>query len=213
MHRIPAGLFCAVMFAQAALASSGGELKAGYAAVLRHQYDEAIARLTAAIETGDLHPKDQALAYHWRGAEYLHKGEDAAAILDFNRALALDPTLATAYSDRGVAHRRQGHYELAVADYTEAIRLWPNWHDWYLNRGLAYEALGRHDDAIADFTKAVFYAPRLAKGYLLRAGAHADNNDLSEAAADIRQAMRIDADVFADFPMLAEKFRRLGLLS
>jgi tetratricopeptide (TPR) repeat protein len=78
---------------------------------------------------------------------------------------------------------------------------------------LAFQALGRHDEAIADFTKAIFYAPRLAKVYLLRAGAHADKNDLSEAAADIRRATRIDADAFADFPMLAEKFRKLGILS
>jgi tetratricopeptide (TPR) repeat protein len=213
MHRISAALFFATMLAPAALASSGSDLKAGYAAVLRHQYDQAIARLTAAIDAGVLNPRDQALAYQWRGAEYLHKGEDELAILDFNRALDLDPTLATAYSDRGVAHRRQGRYEFAIADYTEAIRLWPNWHDWYLNRGLAYQALGRHDEAIADFTKAVFYAPGLAKGYLLRADAEAEKNNLREAAADIRRATRIDANAFAGFPMLAEKFRKLGLLA
>jgi tetratricopeptide (TPR) repeat protein len=193
-------------------ASSRSDLAAGYASVLHHEYDKAIALLTHAIEAGDLNRRDLALAYHWRGAEHLKKGENGLALADLNRAIELDRTLATAYSDRGVAYRRLGQYELAIADYTEAIRVWPNWHDWYVNRGLAYEALGRRDEAIADFTKAVFYDPRLARGYLFRAEAYADQNKVTEAQADIRRATGIKEDALKDFPMLAEKFRRLKLI-
>jgi tetratricopeptide (TPR) repeat protein len=213
MLRIPAIVLFAMILAHSAEASSRNSLKSGYAALLHHAYDEAIALLTEAIDAGDLKPSDQALAYHWRGAEYLKVGEDARAVADFDRALALDPNLATAYSDRGIAYRRQGRYELAIADYGQAIRLWPNWHDWYLNRGISYEALGRHDDAVADFTKAVFYNPRLVRGYVLRADAYAGKDDLALAAADIRRAMSIKHDALAEFPKLAEKFRRLGLVS
>ncbi|HYM19347.1 MAG TPA: tetratricopeptide repeat protein [Micropepsaceae bacterium] len=193
-------------------ASSRSDLAAGYASVLHREYDKAIALLTDAIDSGDLNQRDLALAYHWRGAEHLKKNEDGLALADLDRALGLDPKLATAYSDRGVAYRRLGRFELAIADYTEAIRLWPNWHDWYVNRGLAYEALGRHDEAIADFTKAVFYDPQLARGYLFRASAYVDQNRLNEAQSDIRRAKSIKENALKDLPMLAEKFRRLGLI-
>jgi tetratricopeptide (TPR) repeat protein len=213
MLRISAIVLFALILSHSAEASSRSDLKAGYAALLHREYESAIALLTSAIDAGDLGTSDQALAYHWRGAEYLKLGEDDRAIADFDRALALDPNLATAYSDRGIAYRRAGRYELAIADYGQAIRLWPNWHDWYLNRGVSYEALGRHDEAIADFTKAVFYNPRLVRGYVLRADVYAGKDDLALAAADIRRAMSIKHDALAEFPRLAEKFRRLGLVS
>ncbi len=213
MHRISATILIAVTLAVPAWASSRSDLKAGYTALLHREYDKAIALLTSAIEADDLGPGDFALAYHWRGAEYLKVGDNERAIVDLSRAIAIDPKLATAYSDRGIAYRRLGRSELAIADYSAAIKLWPNWHDWYLNRGIAYEALGRHDEAIADFTQAVFYSPRLARGYLLRAAAYAEKNDLAEAAADIRRAMNIKSDALADFPKLAEKFRQLKLLN
>ena len=110
-----------------AQATSRGNFREGYQALLRRDYDKAIAHLTRAIEIGDLSRGNQALAYHYRGALYLKRERNEDAIQDLDRALALNPRLATAYSDRGIAHRRKGQYELAIADYTEAIRAYgPN---------------------------------------------------------------------------------------
>jgi len=81
MHRSLATVLCAIILANSASASSRSDLKAGYAAVLHHEYEKAIAFLTEAIDAGDLKPKDLALAYHWRGAEHRFFGAGARACL------------------------------------------------------------------------------------------------------------------------------------
>src|SRR5262245_5552137 len=97
-------------------ATSGGYFKEGYQALLRRDYDTSIDYLTKAIDIGDLTRANQALAYHYRGALYLKRERVDEAIADFDRALALNPRLATAYGDRGIAYRKKGDYERAIAD-------------------------------------------------------------------------------------------------
>ena len=202
--------FLGVLCAFPAHASGKSELKAGYAALMRHDYERAIAYLTQAIEAGDLNRANLALAYHYRGAEYLKTKRYDEAIADLDKAIELDGKLATAYSDRGVAWRRKGDDARAVADYSEAIRLWPNWHGYYLNRGLALAALGRNEEAIADYDKALFYKPDLADVFIARGDARLQQGRNEDALADYRKAIRERAGILKEYPSLNEKLARLG---
>ena len=194
-----------------ALASGRGEFKAGYAAMLRRDYGRAITHFTGAIESGELRPRDLALAYHYRGAELLKAGRDDEAIADLDRAIGLEPRrLPTAYSDRGIAYRKKGAYEKAIADYSEAIRLWPHWHDWYLNRGLAYAANGQYEEAIADYGRALYYKPDLPTAFLARGDVHFQAGRKAEALADYRRAIGKRADILEDYPDLAAKMAELA---
>ena len=193
-----------------ASATSRGNFREGYQALLRRDYDKAIAHITRAIEIGDLTRSNQALAYHYRGALYLKRERIPEAIADLDRALALNPRLATAYGDRGIAHRKNGNYELAIADYGEAIRLWPEWHDWYIHRGLVFSTLGRYDEAIADYGTALRLRPRLVNALVARADAHLAKGDNESAIADFRRATALDRDVAVTYPGIADKLARLG---
>src|SRR3984893_18367072 len=126
MFRIALGSALAALLSFPAQARGKGDLKSGYAALLRHDYSLAIRYLTGAIEAGDLSRANLTLAYHYRGAEYLKTGRYDEAILDLEPALALERRLPAAYSDRGIAYRKQGDYGRAIADYNAAIRIWPN---------------------------------------------------------------------------------------
>ena len=54
MFRILAIVLFAMFLAHSAEASGRNDLKSGYAALLHHAYDEAIALLTEAIDAGNL---------------------------------------------------------------------------------------------------------------------------------------------------------------
>jgi tetratricopeptide (TPR) repeat protein len=202
-------LLCVVPFA-AAEAASRGHFKEGYQALLRRDYAKGIEHLTRAIDLGDLSRANQALAYHYRGALYLKEERLEEAILDLDRALALNPRLATAYGDRGIAYRKQGRYELAMADYSEAIRLWPEWHDWYLHRGIALVAIGRHDEAIADYGRALSLRPSLVNALVARGNAYLATQDNAKAIADFKRALALDRDLLLTYPSVAEKLAQLG---
>ena len=210
MLRIAFAIMLCVLSSLPAEATSRGNFREGYQALLRKDYDKAIDHLTRAIDIGDLSRANQALAYHYRGALYVKRERNDEAIQDLNRALELNPRLATAYSDRGIAHRRKGQYELAIADYGEAIRLWPEWHDWYVHRGLALSAIGRYDEAIADYTAALTLRPRLVGAMVARGDAHLAKGESANAVADFRRAMTLDRDLAANYPSVAEKLARLA---
>ena len=67
-----------------------------------------------------------AVAYAYRGAIHLHRGDSKQAIADCGRAVELDPKLALAYWNRGLAYARQGDYQHAEADQRKALELNPS---------------------------------------------------------------------------------------
>ena len=212
MLRVVLALVLCVVSSLPALATSRGNFKEGYQALLRRDYDKAIEYLTLAIEIGDLTRSNQALAYHYRGALFLKRERIDEAILDLDRALELNPRLATAYGDRGIAHRKKGEYELAIADYSEAMRLWPEWHDWYLHRGMVFVILGRFDDAIADYGTALKLRPRFVAALVARADAYVAKGESDKAIGDLGRAIAIDRDATVKYPGISEKLARLGVV-
>ena len=194
-----------------AQASGRAEFKAGYASLLRHDYDQAITHFTDAIGTGELPAPDLAMAYHYRGAEYLKIGQDDKAIADFDHALALNPSLSTVYNDRAIAFRRKGDFNSALADYNEAIRLKPRVHNFYLNRGLAYATNRQYEEAIADYKLALYYSPNSVPAFVALGDAHLQQGRESEALADYRQAMRRKGDLLKVYPSVSTKLAALGV--
>jgi tetratricopeptide (TPR) repeat protein len=210
MLRFALAVVLCVVSSLPAAATSRGNFREGYQALLRRDYDKAIEHLTRAIDIGDLTRANQALAYHYRGALYLKRDRIDEAISDLDRALGLNPRLATAFGDRGIAHRKKGQYELAIADYGQAIRLWPEWHDWYVHRGIVLSALGRYDDAIADYGTALSLRPNLVSAFVARADAYLAKGETANAIGDFRRAVALDRDVTLNYPGIAEKLTRLG---
>ena len=75
--------------------------------------------------------------YYNRGTAYGKKGEYDLAILDYTKALELNPWFVQAYYNRAGAYGRKGQYELAILDYTKAIEMNPEFSEAYNNRGAA----------------------------------------------------------------------------
>jgi len=66
------------------------------------------------------------MAYYNRGIVYYNSSDFEQAILDFTRAIELDPDNAVAYHDQGIAYQASGNPAQAMADYTKATELDPN---------------------------------------------------------------------------------------
>jgi tetratricopeptide (TPR) repeat protein len=83
---------------------------------------------------------------------YLEDGQFAAAIPEFDQAIALDDQFAQAYWGRGEAFMALGAYETAVADFNRVVDLHPTtFPSIYVYRAAAYTQLGNYSAAIADY--------------------------------------------------------------
>jgi WD40 repeat protein/serine/threonine protein kinase/tetratricopeptide (TPR) repeat protein len=97
--------------------------------------------------------------YRRRGLAHANLGEQARAVLDFTKAIELQPDDQAAWLARAHAFDELAQYEKAVADCTRAIAL--NGRDpaaWLL-RGEVHAKHGLHEPSRRDFARAVEFGP------------------------------------------------------
>jgi tetratricopeptide (TPR) repeat protein len=115
------------------------------------------------------------------------------AILDFNRAIELEPKLAKAYFWRGMSKYNLGYSKDAIVDFNKAIELKPNEAKFYSARGLAKQPFkdGDYTGAIADFTTAIGLDPKENSYYSNRGYAKYRMQDYGGAMGDFNNAIKL----------------------
>jgi tetratricopeptide (TPR) repeat protein len=153
----------------------------------RRWFDNAIQDYTKVVELNPHNPDAYlmlGLSYLWKGKGQGIKGEfdnlmshigkqripEYRKLLDraiecFNRAIKLDPQLASAYSYRAVAYHIKEMTKEALRDATIAIQLQGDKRSIakaYATRSMIYRQMGLYDLSEAEFRKAIELDPYLA---------------------------------------------------
>ena len=102
---------------------------------------------------------ESAQEHYAQGKALLQSGQWEQAILEFTKAIDLDPDYREAYSERAYAYYQKGEYDKALSDSNKIIELNPEDPFAYFNRGIAYKALGKKAEALADFEKCIELSP------------------------------------------------------
>ena len=130
--------------------------------------------------------------YTKRGISYYQKGEYDQAILDFDKALQINPMNAEAYNNRGSVYGEKGRYDQAISDFCKALEISPMYAEAYYNRGVTYNRRGQSDQAILDFEKALEINPRLAEAYYSRGLVYDGKGQYDQAISDYNKAIEIN---------------------
>ncbi len=109
------------------------------------QYRESIATYDKLINK-----QPESYVFYNRGSVKSDLGDKQAAIIDFDRAIALNPNYAKAYNNRGNAKFKLGDKQVAITDFDRVININPNFAEAYVNRGITKSELGQKQAAIAD---------------------------------------------------------------
>ncbi len=101
--------------------------------------------------------REQALLHYDIGTEALQGNNDPrAALLEYQKALQLDPDLAVAHNGLGVVyHLSYAEKEKAAYHYQRAIELNPKFSEAHTNLGNLYLDQGRYAEAIPLYEKAL----------------------------------------------------------
>jgi tetratricopeptide (TPR) repeat protein len=100
-------------------------------------------------------------AYMNRGLIYSRKGDAEAALVDLNKAIAVNPHEFMAYYSRGKELQKHGDLIGALSDFNKSIELGPQIPMAYLERGVTLVLLGRDAEAQKDFEQCVKIEPRM----------------------------------------------------
>ena len=89
-----------------------------------------------------------------KGINYVEKGIPDEAIVEYNRAIEINPDRAEAYFNRAIAYRSKGNYDQAIADYSKFIEINPDFARGYRERAVSYLSKQDYDKAWEDVHKA-----------------------------------------------------------
>ena len=104
---------------------------------------------------GSAETKKMAMEYRDRGLKAQKGGDAETALVYFQKAMELDPSLAVAYNDAGVIYESKGWNDRAKQAYGKAIDLDPTLASPYYNLGSIYEKEGDLEKAAYYFKKRV----------------------------------------------------------
>lgn len=108
-------------------------------------WDDAVRKLPNELASGS------ARTFSNRGYLNMKRGDLDASILDFTRALRVDPAYKKAYQNRAFVYSKQGQFEAALQDANTVIRLYPDDANNFALRAVIYRSAGQPEKAMADY--------------------------------------------------------------
>jgi TolB-like protein/class 3 adenylate cyclase len=155
------------------------------------RYAAAEGKLTKLLSQS---PND-AWAHYWAGRIKVETNRGAEGIAEAERALALDPNLASAHALIGLAVLVNGHPEQTEAHELEALRVSP--HDTDANIWTAYIALsklflGDDEAALAMYRRAFEINPNYPIGHFMLAATFAELGRIDEARVALQGGVALN---------------------
>ena len=122
------------------------------------------------------------------GLEKSNSGDYCGALIEFSRAIEVEPNNASAFHYRGVAKSRFGDFEASIIDYNEAIELDSSRSEFFGSRGIAKARSGDLPGAILDFDCALEMNPNDGVVYFNHGMAMEMSHNIHDACLDWAQA-------------------------
>ena len=128
-------------------------------------------------------------------AQSLGRFDEGISLLD--KAIELDPNLATAWAWRGLCKGGHGKTDEAIQDLQHALRLSPrDPRAWIVQHGLAWAHLiaGRYDEAVSCAARVLQFQPKFAITLRVAIAAHALAGRLGEAEQVLAMHMSVEPE-------------------
>jgi tetratricopeptide (TPR) repeat protein len=138
------------------------------------------------------------------GRAFMLKGQVDDAVVQYQRALQINPNYSGAYDSLGQALVRKGQVDDAVAQYQKALAINPNYAQAHSNLAVALVQRGQVDDAIAQYQKALEISPGLAQAHSNLGVLLFQKGQVDDAVAQYQKALEIN-------PNSAEVHSNLGV--
>ncbi len=142
--------------------------------------------------------------YNQRAYYYLQIGDYKSALLDADRCLRIDSTIAAFYYTKGEIYSTSLKIEEAREAYIKTIRLDDEFTDAYIKLALIYLEVNRHEKAMEYVNKALELEPNSASAYFIKGVLHEEKGDTAKAVTSFQTAIEQNPDYY-------DAYIRMGL--
>lgn len=98
---------------------------------------------------------NSAVDYNNRGLMHFRSGQREKALIDYNKALQINPQLDSVYNNRANYYASAGELAKALNDYEEALDLNPANSRTWINQAITFRELGLHELALENLDLAL----------------------------------------------------------
>lgn len=137
---------------------------------------------------------------------YLALGDYENAILDYDKAIKLDPNVSDYYRQRALGHLLNSSLEMTKSDLEKAREMDEAVINEQNERGLSFFSEGNYQKAISNFTHFIEANSDSVIGYQNRGAAYYQAGLFNEAIEDFSQAIGIDPNKADLYQMRAISF-------
>jgi len=169
-----------------------------------------IGRKIVSIDNIDGHIEQDALRLLEEGSAFEKQGQFDKALLRFDAALVLSPTLGPAYFYRGNVLLEQGKADKALISYEKAIEIKPDSAAAHYNKGNACIRLGLHQVAVKAYQTALSLKPEFVDAKVALGVALEELGQLEDAAAHYCSALKLKPNYVEVQFNLGRTFQKLG---
>jgi len=134
-----------------------------------------------------------AIAYNNRGNAYTAAEKYDLALVDYDKALELNPSFMKAFNNRGVVYEKKGDDDRALENFDAALELDNSYAYALVNRGDVYSRKQDYQRALIDYDRAVQFDTKLASAWSGRCLTRAQTGNLKAALDDCNEAIRLGA--------------------
>lgn len=107
----------------------------------------------------------KALDFHQKGSEYFNQEKYELAIVEFKKALKIDPNFAFAWDDLGLSYRKLNKYDEAIVCYKKSLELDPKGRTPLMNMAVAYQLSKDNKTAIKTYENYIKIHTEDPEGY------------------------------------------------
>jgi Tfp pilus assembly protein PilF len=138
--------------------------------------------------------RDLFYALHLLAVVQAKLGKRDAALVNYDRALALRPADAEVLCNRGATLKELKRFEEALASYDRALALQPDYAEALYNRGNILRELKRLEESLASYDRALIVQPDLAEALSNRGATLHELKRFEEALASFDRALTVRPD-------------------
>ncbi|KAF9107816.1 TOM (translocase of outer membrane) complex component [Mortierella sp. AM989] len=156
----------------------------------QRDYQKAMEAYNKAIELNTTHI---AKALNMRGTFTFLMGDGKKALVDFDRAIELDPNYVQTYIKRGSIFMEQGDATKTFNEFETAISIDAEDPNIYYHRGQVFFITGEYESAAKDYIKSIELEPKFVFSHIQYGVAQYKLGNITEAMNIFKKALK-------DFP-------------
>ncbi len=146
------------------------------------------------------------------GFVYAEEGKYDEAILEFKKAIKLEPYHVKAYHNLANVYQRKGLLKEAEELYRITLKMYPYFAEAHNNLGFIYQSQGKLEQAVSEYESALEIDPDFAGAHSNLGNVYYEKDQLDEAVREYRKAIKIKPNFALAHNNLGKALQVKGML-